>query len=133
MGAGILNDGAAAVHSHMTNTLNTPVEALENAYPLRVLRYEIRTGSGGDGKYSGGDGIIREIELLVESQVTLLSERRKIPPYGLSGGQPGARGNNSLIQSGVEHPLPSKGTVTLQAGDRLKIKTPGGGGYGEKD
>ena len=133
MGAGILNDGAAAVHSHMTNTLNTPVEALEYAYPLRVRRYEIRVRSGGGGKYSGGDGIIREIELLVESQVTLLSERRKIPPYGLSGGQPGARGSNSLIQSGVEHRLPSKGTLNLQAGDRLIIKTPGGGGYGEKD
>jgi N-methylhydantoinase B len=123
-------NGSSAVHSHMTNTLNTPIEALEYAYPLRVLRYEIREGSGGQGRYCGGDGIIREIELLVESQVTLLSDRRSIPPYGLSGGHPGALGENTVVKSGVEHPLPGKGTVTLERGDRLVIKTPGGGGYG---
>ena len=132
-GAGHANNGSSAVHSHMTNTLNTPIEALEYAYPLLVLRYEIREGSGGQGKFSGGDGIIREIELLVESQVTLLTERRSMPPYGLSGGSPGALGENLVIKSGVEHPLPGKGTVTLERGDRLVIRTPGGGGFGEKD
>jgi N-methylhydantoinase B len=85
------------------------------------------------GKFCGGDGIIREIELLVESQVTLLTERRSTLPYGLSGGQPGAPGENLVYKSGVEHPLPGKGTVTLDAGDRLVIRSPGGGGYGEKD
>ncbi len=127
------NHGASAVHSHMTNTLNTPVEALEYAYPLRVRRYEIRVGSGGQGKYAGGDGIIREIELLEESQVTLLTDRRRIPPYGLLGGQPGAEGENFVIKSGDEQPLPGKGTVTLEKGDRLVIKTPGGGGFGMDD
>jgi len=132
-GAGHANNGSSAVHSHMTNTLNTPIEALEYAYPLRVLRYEIREGSGGQGKYSGGDGINREIELLVESHVTLLTERRSLPPYGLSGGNPGALGDNMVVKSGVEHTLPGKGTVTLERRDRLVIRTPGGGGFGEKD
>jgi N-methylhydantoinase B len=130
-GAGLDGNGSSAVHSHMTNTLNTPIEALEYAYPLRVIRYEIREDSGGKGKFTGGDGIIREIELLVESQVTLLTERRAIPPYGLSGGHPGALGENLVVKSGVEHPLPGKGTVTLNKGDRLVIRTPGGGGFGE--
>lgn len=130
-GAGYQNDGTSAVHSHMTNTLNTPVEALEYAYPLRVHRYQIRSGSGGKGKFSGGDGIIREVELLVESQVTLLSERRKLQPYGLFGGQPGALGVNSVVHDGVEKELPAKGTVVISEGDTLIIKTPGGGGYGQ--
>lgn len=130
-GANHGNHGASAVHSHMTNTLNTPVEALEYAYPLRVRRYEIRVGSGGQGKYAGGDGIVREIELLVDSQVTLLSERRKFPPYGLLGGQPGALGKNLLFESGDEKLLPGKGTISLHSGDCLVIKTPGGGGFGE--
>jgi len=132
-GAGNFNDGTSAVHSHMTNTLNTPVEALEFAYPLRVRRYAIREGSGGKGRYSGGDGIIREIELLVKSQVTLLSERRIIPPYGLSGGDPGAMGENYVIKSGRKQPLPGKGIITLDGGDRLVVKTPGGGGYGKPE
>ena len=101
-GAGYQNQGASAVHSHMTNTLNTPVEALEYAYPLRVKRYQIRSGSGGTGKFAGGNGIIREVEMLVESQVTLLTERRKMTPYGLFGGQPGALGENSLSHGGIE-------------------------------
>jgi N-methylhydantoinase B len=106
---------------------------LEYAYPLRVQRYEIRIGSGGEGKHAGGDGIIREVELLVESQVTLLSERRKHPPYGLLGGQTGALGVNSLLDSSGENPLPGKGTFTLHSGDHLVIKTPGGGGFGNVD
>jgi len=141
MGARSGADGPSAVHSHMTNTLNTPVEALEYAYPLRVLRYEIRRGSGGEGEYRGGDGIRRDIQVLVDAQVTLLSERRRLAPYGLEGGQPGKCGQNVLIRGGKaengqpakcrEIPLPSKGTFELRAGDTLSIQTPGGGGYGK--
>lgn len=133
MGARPNSNGPSALHSHMTNTLNTPVEALEYAYPLRVLRYEIRKGSGGRGRFNGGDGIIREIESLVESQVTILSERRRISPYGLSGGKPGATGENLSIREEAVISLPGKGTTTLRSGDRLVIKTPGGGGFGSED
>ena len=131
-GAGSRSPGSSAVHSHMTNTLNTPVEALEYAYPIRVMRYEIREGSGGLGEYRGGDGIIREIEILVESQVTLLTERRILVPYGLSGGQPGSLGENILSRCGEKRLLPGKGTFSLRENDRLVIKTPGGGGFGGK-
>jgi N-methylhydantoinase B len=133
MGALPNQDGASAVHSHMTNTLNTPVEALEYAYPLRVLRYEVRHGSGGDGKYRGGDGIRRDVQVLTEAQVTLLSERRKGRPYGLNGGQPGKPGQNLLIRGEESTPLPGKGSIELYPGDILSIRTPGGGGYGEKE
>jgi N-methylhydantoinase B len=132
MGARPTSNGPSALHSHMTNTLNTPVEALEYAYPLRILRYEIRSGSGGDGKYHGGNGIIREIQVLTGCQVTLLSERRKFPPYGLDGGDPGKTGRNLLIRDDQEIPLPGKGSVDLRAGDILSIHTPGGGGFGVK-
>ncbi len=132
MGARPNSDGPSAVHSHMTNTLNTPIEALEYAYPLRVLRYEIRKGSGGDGKFRGGDGIIRELQVLTDCQVTLLSERRKYPPYGLDGGEPGKTGENILMRGGEEITLPGKGSVDLRSGDVLSIRTPGGGGYGVK-
>ena len=132
LGALSCANGLSAHHSHMTNTLNTPVEALEYAYPLRVLRYEIRKGSGGRGKFFGGEGIIREIEALVESQVTLLTDRRRLSPYGLFGGSPGASGENILIRGGISQSLPSKGTTILLKGDKLVIKTPGGGGYGEE-
>ncbi len=132
MGARPTSAGPSAVHSHMTNTLNTPVEALEYAYPLRVIRYEIRTGSGGAGKFRGGEGIVREIQVLTDCQVTLLSERRKFPPYGLAGGEPGKTGENLLIRDGEEIPIPGKGSVDLRSGDMLSIRTPGGGGYGVK-
>jgi N-methylhydantoinase B len=132
MGARPTSDGPSALHSHMTNTLNTPIEALEYAYPLRVLRYEIRRGSGGGGKFCGGDGIIREIQVLTDCQVSLLSDRRKFPPYGLYGGEPGKTGRNLLIREGKEFPLPGKGSVDLHPGDILSIHTPGGGGYGVK-
>jgi N-methylhydantoinase B len=115
----------------MTNTLNTPVEALEYAYPLRVLRYERRRNSGGAGLHRGGDGIRRDIELLCDAQASLLTERRRIPPYGMAGGEPGSCGENLLLRNGVEHPLPGKGSVVLREGDILSIRTPGGGGYGE--
>jgi N-methylhydantoinase B len=134
MGARPGADGPSAIHSHMTNTLNTPVEALEYAYPLRVLRYEVRRGSGGAGRQRGGDGIRRDLQLLAEAQVTLITERRRLPPYGLDGGAPGALGENVLIRAGAEQmlpqPLPGKGSVYLQNGDVLSIRTPGGGGYG---
>ncbi len=130
MGARPDSDGLDALHSHMTNTLNTPVEAIEYAYPLQVVRYAVRSGSGGSGCYRGGDGIWRDIQALVELQVTLLSERRKFPPYGLAGGGPGKTGENVLIRNGRETSLPGKGTFQLQPGDILSICTPGGGGYG---
>lgn len=126
-------NGLSAHHSHMTNTLNTPVEALEYAYPLKVLRYEIRKGSGGKGKFSGGDGIIRELETLVDAQVTLLTDRRRLSPYGLYGGSPGTVGENILIRGENVQSIPSKGTINLQKGDKLLILTPGGGGYGEEE
>jgi N-methylhydantoinase B len=132
MGAGPKSRGADAIQCHMTNTLNTPVEALEYAYPFRVQRYEIRPGSGGLGQQSGGNGIRREIELLHEAQLTLLTERRRFAPYGLAGSQPGQVGRNILIHKGRETELPGKTTLTLQAGDRLRIETPGGGGYGKR-
>ncbi len=132
-GAGPERDGASAVHSHMTNTLNTPIEALEYAYPLRVLRYERRRKSGGAGRHRGGDGIRRDIELLCDAQASLLTERRRLPPYGMAGGEPGRRGENLLLRDGVEHPLPGKGSVELRDGDILSIRTPGGGGYGERN
>ena len=125
-------EGLSAIHTHMTNTLNTPIEALEYAYPLQIRNYTVRPRSGGDGKYRGGDGIIREMELLVDCQVTLLTERRLIPPYGLNGGAPGRCGENLYIRDGIEYLLPSKGTFSLKAGDILRICTPGGGGYGRK-
>jgi len=130
MGAQAAFDGASAVHSHMTNTLNTPIEALEYAYPLRVQRYAIRKASGGKGLHTGGDGLVREIQVLVEAQLTLLTERRSLPPYGLFGGSPGQRGSNCLLRQGEEIPLPSKGSFDLQPGDVLRIETPSGGGWG---
>ncbi|NOY68225.1 MAG: hydantoinase B/oxoprolinase family protein [Deltaproteobacteria bacterium] len=131
MGAGPGHDGESAVHSHMTNTLNTPVEALEFAYPMMVNKYEIRTGSGGNGRFAGGDGIVREITLLSDAEVTVLSERRRHGPYGLNGGEPGACGKNSIIQSGKGLKRPGKFNEHLRAGDILRIETPGGGGYGK--
>jgi N-methylhydantoinase B len=132
MGARPNADGPSAVHSHMTNTLNTPVEALEYAYPMQVLRYEVRKGSGGGGQFNGGDGIVRDLQVLTDAQVTILSDRRKNPPYGLSGGGSGQCGENILIRGEKEIPLPGKGMVELKAGDVLSIRTPGGGGYGKK-
>lgn len=133
MGARPDSDGPSAVHSHMTNTLNTPVEALEYDYPLRVLRYEVRPGSGGSGKYKGGDGIQRDIQILVDSEVTILSERRRFAPYGLFGGDPGKTGENRIIRDNEVTTLPGKGSFAMQAGDVLSLRTPGGGGYGSED
>ena len=122
-------EGESAVQSHMTNTMNTPVEAIEHAYPIMVREYSIRRGSGGEGTYKGGDGIVRELEFLTDVDLTLLSERRRIPPYGLFGGGAGKVGRNLLISQGKERIMPSKFTAYLKKGDRIRIETPGGGGY----
>ncbi len=124
-------DGPSGVHVAMSNTLNTPVEALEREFPLRVVRYERRRGSGGAGAHRGGDGVIREIEALTDMTYSLIAERRRHPPPGASGGQPGAVGHDALIApSGEARGLPAKSTGTLHAGERLLIETPGGGGFG---
>ena len=131
-GAGVSRRGESAVHSHMTNTLNTPVEAMEYAYPFLVREYSVRRGSGGAGRMPGGDGLVREIELLVDAETTVLSERRRRGPYGLAGGEPGSPGKNVIISKSGEAEKPGKFNSPLKAGDRLRIETPGGGGYGEK-
>jgi N-methylhydantoinase B len=131
MGARPHMDGLSGVHTHMTNSLNTPVEALEHACPIRIVRYTLRRGSGGRGQARGGDGVIREVRFLTRAQITLLSDRRKFQPYGLHGGEPGAAGLNLLIRSdGNSVPLPSKVTMWVEPGDTLSIQTPGGGGWG---
>ena len=119
-------DGASGVHVAMSNTLNTPVEALEREFPLRVVEYALRRGSGGAGAHRGGDGVVREIEVLRETRFSLIAERRRHAPRGAAGGGPGAPGRDLLDGA----PLPGKATGTLQAGQRLRIETPGGGGYG---
>jgi N-methylhydantoinase B len=114
----------------MTNTLNTPVEALEYSYPFLVKEYSIRRKTGGNGRHKGGDGIVREIELLSDAEVTVLSERRKIPPYGLFGGKPGAVGKNIIFRKKLQEQKAGKFSVSLNKGDCIRIETPGGGGYG---
>jgi N-methylhydantoinase B len=130
MGARPALDGMSGVHTHMTNSLNTPAEALEYAYPLRVREYRLRRASGGKGKQRGGDGVVREIETLVPARMSLLCDRRKRGPYGLFGGKDGAVGINTLNKT---HRLASKGSHELKAGDRIRIETPGGGGWGAAD
>ena len=162
MGARPTADGLSGVHTHMTNSLNTPIEALEAAYPVRVRRYSLRRGSGGKGQFRGGDGIIREIEFLTDVRASILSERRRLQPYGLAGGRPGEAGRNELIvpekrkskleirpakfeNSKFETPnsklgilpghvleLPSKAAFNAPQGSILRIATPGGGGWGKK-
>jgi N-methylhydantoinase B len=132
MGARPLKDGMSAVHTHMTNSLNTPAEALEYAYPLRVRRYSIRKNSGGQGNRRGGDGVIREIETLADARMSLLADRRRIAPYGLAGGEDGKTGRDSILRNGRARAIASKGSWQLEAGDRVRIETPGGGGHGRK-
>jgi len=123
--------GVSGVHTHMTNSLNTPAEALEYAYPLRVRRYSLRPGSGGAGKFSGGEGIIREIEVLTDCEVTLLAERRTRGPWGLSNGSEGAPGKAFITHTdGSIEALPGKFSTRLRKGERITIETPGGGGWG---
>ena len=130
MGARPTLDGASAVHSHMTNTMNTPVEALEYVYPIQIIRYMVRSGSGGMGRYRGGDGICRDITFHEPAQVTILSDRRKFGPYGLDGGEPGQPGRNLLKREDDIQEMPSKCRMDVQPGDLLTIESPGGGGYG---
>ncbi|WP_455203815.1 hydantoinase B/oxoprolinase family protein [Kaarinaea lacus] len=128
MGAGPQSAGLHAVQTHMTNTRNTPVEVIEQNYPLRVRRYGIRRGSGGTGGHNGGDGIVREFEFLQSATVTLLTERRRHQPWGLNGGAAGAVGENRFN----DEILPGKITFQVKSGDRLSIQTPGGGGWGRR-
>jgi N-methylhydantoinase B len=129
-GGGPGHPGNSAAHSHMTNTLNTPIEVLEHVYPVRVHRYSVRKGSGGRGRFSGGEGVVREIEILADVQAGILSDRRKRPPYGLSGGAPGSPGKNEMVIEGRVSKLPSKCTFRAPAGALIRIETPGGGGWG---
>lgn len=133
MGASRHAPGESAVHSHMTNTLNTPVEALEYAYPFRVVEYGIRRDTGGNGAHRGGDGMVREIELLAGCEITVLSERRTRGAFGIAGGTDGAPGRNLLVHDGRTEQLPGKTHRPLHKGDRIRIETPGGGGYGTPD
>jgi len=131
-GASAAHDGVSGVHTHMTNSLNTPAEALEYSYPLRVMKYALRAGSGGEGKHRGGDGIVREIEVLADATVTLLADRRKFRPYGLAGGEDGAPGRTEILRAdGSTELMPSKGSTRLRRGERVRIETPGGGGWGK--
>jgi len=132
MGARPNLDGMSGVHTHMTNSLNTPAEAMEYSYPLRVREYRLRQQSGGRGKHRGGDGVIREIETLVPARMSLLADRRKHGPYGLAGGEDGKTGTNVIVRNGKKEEVPAKGSHELQAGDRIRIETPGGGGWGKK-
>jgi N-methylhydantoinase B len=131
MGARPDRDGVSGVHTHMTNSLNTPAEALEYAYPLRVTRYSLRPGSGGTGKFRGGNGIVREVELLADAEVTFLADRRSRGPYGLHGATDGAAGKTEIIHlGGTRETLPGKTSVRLKKGERIRIESPGGGGWG---
>ncbi len=132
MGARPTKAGVSGVHTHMTNSLNTPAEALEYAYPIRLRQYSFRPNSGGPGLYPGGDGIVREIEVLTESQVTMLADRRSRGPYGLAGGANGASGRTLVIRKdGSENELRGKTSGRLSPGESVRIESPGGGGWGK--
>jgi N-methylhydantoinase B len=132
MGARPTKDGISGVHTHMTNSLNTPAEALEYAYPLRVRRYALRHGSGGSGRHRGGDGVVREIEVLTDAEVTLLADRRTRGPWGLQGGADGSVGKASIVRSDGNHEsLPGKFNVRLKKGEHIRIESPGAGGWGK--
>ncbi len=132
MGARPTKDGVSGVHTHMTNSLNTPAEALEYAYPIRLRQYSLRSNSGGAGLHTGGDGIVREIEVLTDAQVALLADRRSRGPYGLAGGADGAPGRTLIIRrDGSAEEIPGKTSVRLRSGERVRVETPGGGGWGK--
>jgi N-methylhydantoinase B len=123
--------GQSGIHTGMTNTKNTPVESLEHHYPFRVHSYRLRSGSGGSGRFPGGEGIEREIEFRTPATLSLMGERRRVQPWGLAGGGPAACGEDWLILVGGDRvQLPGKCTVEVAAGDRLRVLTPGGGGWG---
>jgi N-methylhydantoinase B len=132
MGASAHADGASAIHTHMTNSWNTPIEAFEHQFPLRIAGYRVRRGSGGAGAYRGGDGIVREFEFLAPAEVTLLSDRRDRGPWGLAGGESGQPGRNTLVRGGRPRKLPAKTRFDARPGDLLRIETPGGGGWGPR-
>jgi N-methylhydantoinase B len=132
MGARPGRDGLSGVHTHMTNSLNTPVEALERAVPIRMTRYTLRRGSGGGGLHRGGDGIIREYHFLAPAEVTLLAERRRYAPWGAQGGDPGMPGRDTLACGTGREILPGKFRRVVAAGETLTIETPGGGGWGRR-
>ena len=123
-------NGMSAVQTHMTNTLNTPVEALERELPVMIKKYSIREKSGGNGKFKGGDGIIRSYKFLVPAEATLITERRRISPRGAVGGKEGKKGLNILISDGRRFNLPAKATIKLKKNDILEIQSPGGGAWG---
>jgi len=131
MGARPSADGLSGVHTHMTNSLNTPIEALESAYPVRIRRYSLRSGSGGAGRFHGGEGVVREIEFLTQVRGSILSDRRRFGPYGLAGGEPGKPGKNQLIVRGRVRALPGKVAFSAPRGSVLRVETPGGGGWGK--
>ena len=133
MGAGPNGHGLSGVHTHMSNSLNTPIEALEHAYPFRITRYSLRRKSGGAGSRRGGDGLRRDLRLLCDGTVTLLSERRDRRPSGMRGGHDGSSGQNVLIRDGQEEPLPAKVTFSAHLGDVISIRSPGGGGWGPSE
>jgi N-methylhydantoinase B/oxoprolinase/acetone carboxylase alpha subunit len=133
MGASARGPGESAVHTHMTNSWNTPIEAFEHQFPLRIAGYRVRRGSGGAGMHRGGDGIVREFEFLVPAEVTLLSDRRERGPWGLAGGAPGKPGRNILVRAGRSEKLPAKTRFDARPGDVLRIETPGGGGWGKPE
>jgi N-methylhydantoinase B len=123
--------GQSGIHTGMTNTKNTPIESLETHYPFRVLRYGLRRGSGGEGEFRGGEGIEREIEFTAPATVSLMGERRRNAPWGLMGGGPGATGEDWVIRKGgIPERVPGKVTFEVASGDRLLVRTPGGGGWG---
>lgn len=131
MGARPTCDGIDAIHTHMTNTMNTPIETIETSYPMQVERYAIRRNTGGRGKYRGGSGVVRSLRLLTDAEGTILSDRRVVQPYGLYGGEKGHLGRNILIRNGEEQTISGKATFSIQKGDIIQIETPGGGGYGK--
>jgi N-methylhydantoinase B/oxoprolinase/acetone carboxylase alpha subunit len=130
MGASAVAAGHSATHTHMTNTWNTPVEAFEHLFPVRVESYRVRRGSGGRGKHRGGDGIVRELRFLTPAEVTILSDRRERGPWGLAGGSAGKPGRNTLLRGKRAIPVPAKARLDLHSEDVLRIETPGGGGWG---
>jgi N-methylhydantoinase B len=130
MGARPEKDGISGVHTHMTNSLNTPVEVLENQLPIRILSYKFRKNSGGSGKFKGGDGIEKSIEFLTDTSLSLISERRVKAPYGIMGGNPGKKGENLITYNNKIRKLESKFNISMKKGDVFTVRTPGGGGYG---
>jgi N-methylhydantoinase B len=123
MGARPDADGLSGVHTHMTNSLNTPIEALESAYPVRVRRYSLRRGSGGKGQFRGGDGIIREVEFLTDVRASILSERRRFQPYGLAGGKPGMAGRNELfVPENRKSKFENRNSIRESRNSKLEIR-----------